>query len=74
MSVFVEGRENVLSLFDRHGPVDTSIRQIDLIKCSCDNIQGAGPKGKYYAEEDVRYWSWVHRHRDSTELPFIHFW
>ena len=74
MRVIVEGRENVLSLFDRYGPVDTSVREIDLIKCSRNNIQGASPKGKYYAEEDVSCWRWVHRCRDSTELPFIHAW
>ena len=73
MRVFVEGRENALSLFDRHGPVNASVRKIDLVKCSRDNIQGAGPKGKDYAE-DVRHSRCVHRHRESTELPFIHFW
>ena len=56
MRVFAEGRENVLSLFDRHGPVDASIRYIDLIKRSRYNIQSASPKGKDYAGEDVRYW------------------
>ena len=43
----------MLSLFDRHRPVDASVWEMNSIKCSCDNVQCAGPEGEYYAEEDV---------------------
>ena len=34
---------------------------MDFIESDCDNVQGAGPEGKDYAEEGVRHLTCAHR-------------